>query len=76
MITAAILFICLISSASFFYVRQLEDAIQDETDSNLIEIAEQLSIIVDNQVQGNLRNLESIALFLRAFDNIEEARCV
>ncbi|MBC8559051.1 bifunctional diguanylate cyclase/phosphodiesterase [Fumia xinanensis] len=74
MITAAILFICLISSASFFYVRQLEDAIQDETDSNLIEIAEQLSIIVDNQVQGNLRNLESIALFLRAFDNIEEAR--
>ena len=74
MIAAAVLFICLIAVASFFYVRQLEEAIQDETDSNLIEISEQLSVIVDSQVQGNLKNLESIALFLRAFEDIEATK--
>lgn len=75
-IVGAALLISLIAGASVFYVHRLEDTIQQETDSNLVEVAQQLSVVVDTQVEANLKNLESIALFLRTMDNMEEERIV
>ncbi|MFQ7282327.1 MAG: hypothetical protein ACLRP7_08540, partial [Christensenellales bacterium] len=76
MVVGAVLLACLISGASWFYVHRLEDTIQQETDANLVEVAQQLSVVVDTQVQANLKNLESIALFLRTTGNLEEEKIV
>ncbi len=74
MIVAAVFFVCMIAGASFFYVNKLKDTLQEETDSNLVEIAQQLSVVVDNQVGANLKNLESIALFLREMEDVKQEK--